>query len=704
MRWWLASLVLVAALHSVHANDLVDFDTEIIPILTRHGCNAGSCHGAAIGRGGFKLSLLGSDAGKDYDAIVHQRRGRRVNLSMSGKSLLLQKPSEQLEHEGGMKLDPDSHHFAKIEKWIQQGARRLEIRKLLEVVVSPNQIVLQHGGSFRLGVTAHFDDRTTSDVLSSTVLRADDPEAVNIDRSSGEIQVSRRGIQIVIARLLDRTIPIRITVPLNDQLQQEAARPEANEIDAIVNRQLDQLRLPHSPPAANSELLRRVTVDLAGRLPTLDEYRNFEAHPTYKAIVDRLLTSDDYAGYWALKWANVLSIDAKQLQPDGAKAFHRWLAAQVRNDAPVTDMARAMLTSLGDSYEVGPANFLRTGSSPGDLAEHASRVFMGARLRCANCHDHPLDQWTQDDYHGLAAVFAKVKRGQIVSVSKRGEVTHPVSGDAAIPRIPGHRYLEPDSDGRNNFAQWLTRWDNPYLARVTVNRVWQQLMGRGLVEPVDDLRATNPATNPELLDWLARDFVQNGFRLKHTIRTICLSAAYRRSSQSVPGNEADGKFFSHALTRPLEAEVIADAIADLTGVPIQHGDKKGVRAVSLTNNRAPSAVLDVLGRCDRATACTTNAVSSASLARTLHLINGPLINDRLTDPNGRLAKLLAEESDDEKVLDTLHLITLGRKADNRVYWQARLREASVPDPDQRTEFFQDLFWGLLTSETFFTNH
>jgi hypothetical protein len=604
-----------------------------------------------------------------------------------------------------LKLPEGSPQYDLLYRWVQQGARRIQRRRLVNLVVTPNHVVLDRTGqTIPVQVTAQFDDSQSRNVTSSTVLTADDPDAVSIDLTSGSLAVSRRGIHTVIARFLDRVVPIRLTVPLNDQVPKHGTTASDNEIDRLINKQLGELRLPTSPPTSDSLFLRRVSLDLQGRLPTLAEYRRFESEPEVDKLLDRLLGSDQYATYWAFKLANTLSVDAKQLQPEGAEAFHAWLVEQVASDTPVTTMAAAMLTSSGDSYINGPPNFLRSGSSPGDLAEHASSVFMGVRLRCANCHNHPLDHWTQDDYHGLAAVFAKVKRGRVVTVANRGEVTHPVTRQAAIPRIPGTRFLEAGSDGRAEFADWLTQQNNPYLARVTVNRIWQQLMGRGLVEPVDDLRATNPASNPELLDWLAQDFADHGFRLKHTVRAICRTQAYRRSSQSVPGNESDSKFFSHGLTRTLAAEVICDAIEDATGVPIPHGDQTNLRAVALTNNRIPSAALDVLGRCDRSLDCAAGSSGGTSLARTLHLINGPLINDRISDPAGRLAKLLASESDDERIVDTLHLITVGQLPNNRPAWQQRLSEANLQHVDQRREFFEDLFWGLLTSDSFITNH
>jgi hypothetical protein len=368
------------------------------------------------------------------------------------------------------------------------------------------------------------------------------------------------------------------------------------------------------------------------------------------------------------------------------------------------ESAKMMLTALGDSYANGAANFLRIGSSPGDLAEQVSRVFMGVRLRCANCHHHPLDHWQQDDYHGLAAIFARVRGDRIVTLSDRGEVTHPGTGQPAIPRIPGVRDLTEDVDGRVEFAQWLTSDRSPYLARVTVNRVWQQLTGRGLVEPVDDMRATNPATHPELLDWLAEDFASHGFRLKHTIALICQSAAYQRSSQPIPANESDRQYYSRANDRPLEAEVIADAIGDVTGVPLPTG--KAPRAISLTDNRFDSPSLDVLGRCNRSESCEGSSNSGSSLTRSLHLINGPLINKRLASPDGRLHRLLQHNADDAAVLEQLYLLTLSRppNAAELEHWSGQLATLQPAGREARAEFFEDLMWALMTSDAFITNH
>lgn len=703
-----------------HDQRLIDFDTQIIPILTRQGCNAGSCHGAALGRGGFKLSLFGSDAKADHIALAHQLQGRRVNLHDPERSLALLKASEQVGHEGGMRLEEDSDFFATMRSWIQQGAKRRQLRRLSRLVIDPSDVVLTESGkSVDVTVNAYFDDGSAADVTNATVFTADDPDAVRIDDETRRFTVSRSGVHVVIARYLDQVRPIRLTVPrsVSPGAQPPAQERQAsNEIDALINRQLDQLQLPSSPPVDGGRLLRRLTLDLAGRLPTADEFQTFQQRPDVTATIDRLLNSDDFAQYWAFRWANVLQIDSKQLQPQGAFAFHKWLKEQIAADASITSMARAMLTTTGDSFAEGPANFLRTGNSPGDLAEHVTQVFMGARMRCANCHNHPLDHWTQDDYHGLAAIFAKVSRGRVVSLSDRGAVTHPVTGQPALPRIPGERFLSPDDNGLLEFADWLTDESNPYLARVTTNRIWQQLMGRGLVQPVDDLRATNLATNPELLDWFSQELANQGFRMKPIIRSICLSAAYQRSSNSVAGNESDTVFYSRTLQRPLAAEVFADAVGDVTGVPLEYqtatssGDSVSsmTRAIAITDNHLPSNILDALGRCDRTQSCATGMngsdASGNPLARALHLINGPLINSRVSNPSGRLADLLDRQPDNFSVLDQLYVIALGHPAGDREIWQQRFDEAELDSVANRKAFFEDVLWSLLSSETFGTNH
>ncbi|TWT91852.1 DUF1549 and DUF1553 domain-containing protein [Neorhodopirellula pilleata] len=723
----IVSVVTVSAEERPAAQGVViDFDTEIMPLLTRHGCNAGSCHGAAIGRGGFKLSLLGSDAANDYDSITRSLEGRRVNRFQPERSLLLLKPSEQIGHEGGLVLEQNSAAFQKLFAWIEQRARRQRVRELVALTTIPESIVLDRpGDSVSFSVVAtwreHNRNETSSNVSDWTVLTPNDAEAVTIDRPTSRMIVHRPGVHVVIARFMDRVLPIRLTVPMPtgsqttvepNALAETSTEPldseRINPIDQFINTQLRELRIPSSPLADDHAFLRRVTLDLCGRLPTLTEIETFvtDTRPDRRAIrTDELLETRAFADYWALKWANILRIDAGQLQSEGAQAYHRWLADRIDHDEPFNQVARQLILSEGDSYEIGPANFSRFGNRPGDLAEHVSRSLMGVRLQCANCHNHPLDHWTQDDYHGFSAIFAKLTRGRIVSIAKRGEVTHPVTGQPAIPRIPGQRFLTADEDGREVLADWLTRERTPYLARVTVNRLWRELMGRGLVEPVDDLRATNPATHPELLEWLAQDFADHEFRFKHTIGKICHSQAYQRQCEPVLGNETDETFYSRKLARPLEAEVIADAIGDVTGIPLELDAPMTTRVVNLTNNLAESRTLDLLGRCDRTADCTGVNGASESLAQALYWINGPLLQDRVSAVDGKLFQLLRHSNDDGWVLDQLFLLTLTRPdASDSPFWKAELERDSDLDTETRRAFFEDVFWGILASQAFAANH
>ncbi|QDV44821.1 hypothetical protein Enr13x_46920 [Stieleria neptunia] len=697
--------------------EAIDFETQVVPILTRFGCNAGACHGAAIGRRGFKLSLFGSRPVDDQIAIVQELEGRRVNLDRPTQSLLLRKATETMEHGGGERFDDASPAYAILERWIAQGGKRLQRRQLTDLAVTPTNVLLKKtDDSVAVSVVARFDDGSTQDVTDVTSLTSDDSESVSIDRDSNRLTVHRRGEHVVIARYLDRVQAIRLGIPLGTQQLDPSTRDgrPGSVVDRWIDGKLRQLRIPASPRADDHEFARRVWLDLTGHLPSPDRLDAFVADRSddkRRRLIDRLLKTDQFAAYWALKWANLLGIDSKSLQPEGSQAYHGWLTESFRQDSPWNASALAMLTASGDGYVDGSVNFLRSGNGPDGLAELATRVFMGVRLRCANCHDHPLDHWTQDDYHGLAAIFAKLKRGRVVSTSTRGEVTHPVTGQPALARIPGTRDLSADDDGRMEFARWVTAPSNPYFARAAVNRIWAQLMGRGLIDPVDDIRATNPASHPELLDALADEFIAGGFRFRPIIRLVCNSDAYGRTSQTRPANQSDSVYYSHFLPRGLEAEVVAGAIADVTGVDIVYGADDQRDAIRLTDNRMDSETLDILGRCDREAACETPALSSGSLAKVLHFLNGDLLNRRLDDRQGRLTKWLQTYPDDFTLMETLYKQTLSRPLNDseRRYWAEQFDLATESggrwrDRQTRQMFFADAFWGLLTSETFLTNH
>ncbi|MFQ5733630.1 MAG: DUF1549 domain-containing protein [Planctomycetaceae bacterium] len=694
----------------------VDFNTEIIPVLTKAGCNAGACHGAAIGRGGFKLSLYGGNPAADYVAIVRQLEGRRVNLAHPDRSLLLVKSTEYVSHEGGDRFAMDSESARRIRRWIAEGAAPGGKRRLTQFVVSPeSRIVNSVGKSAALKAIATFDDGRTEDVTRFTVFTPEDPSAVKLASKGGALQatVRRRGEHVVIARFLDRVVPLRLIVPLSTVRVDHSRSPRKNFVDEFLLKKLETLRLPAAPPAGDSAFLRRATLDLTGRLPTPEEAGRFAADKRadkHKRLIDRLLKSDAFVDYQTFQYAKLLRIRSQPQDATGARTYHRWLRKQIRAGTSLKRVAATLITATGDSHTFGPANFYRTLKGPRNQAEFVSELFMGVRLRCANCHNHPLDHWTQDDYHGFSAIFAKVKTGRVITIGTRGEVTHPVTGEAAVPRIPGERFLDAEqTDGRKAFADWLTAGNNPYFAKAIVNRLWKSLMGRGLVEPADDLRATNPATHPELLDRLAKDFETHGYKIRRTLRLIAGSAAYARGQ--VPGVSktsgtsgllaADDRYYSRRIARRLEPEVLVDAVCDVTGVPEKFGGQSlGTRAVNLFDGKTRSQTLDILGRCDRSASCESGGSTGGGLTAKLHWINGEFLNRKVGDKRGRLGRAIAAGKSNAQIVEAFYLRALTRKptAKQAAYWNAQL--AAAKTPAERKAVLEDFVWSLLSCREF----
>ena len=688
----------------------VDFSNDLIPVFTKAGCNAASCHGAAIGRGGFKLSLYGGNPAADYEAIVRQVEGRRVNLARPEQSLIVLKPTKQIAHRGGRRLVDGKEGAELLLRWIRQGAGLISSRSLDRVEISPERHVAEKpGASIQLRATAFFSDGSKQDVTRWTVFTAEDPSAVKIDSESAAAKLLRRGRQIVIARYLDRVTPIELIVPLSSSKPDLAAEPRRGFIDREILEALSTLRLAPSPSTDDATFLRRVTLDLSGRLPNTAAVRAFLARTDPKkrrAVIDRLLASEEFSEYWALQLAKLLRINPGQQNRQGTLKYHQWLHQQVRENTGYDKLARTVILAAGDSHKVGPANFYRTVKGPRKQAEFMSEVFMGSRLRCANCHNHPLDRWTQDDYHGLAAIFARIEGEQVVKVKASGEVIHPRTLEKALQRIPGEAFLGADIvDGRGQLANWLTDPGNPYFARAIVNRLWKALMGRGLVEPADDFRATNPPTHPALLSSLADDFVKNGYDLRHTLRTIALSAAYSRSSKATEENKADGSFYSHALRQALEPEVLADAISDVLGVAGSYGEEpKGTRAVTLVDPKTRSVALDILGRCSREESCESPAGSTGGLQRKLHFFNGALLNARIAAPGSRLDKLITAGQPPLLIVEQFYLAALGRYpgAAENAFWKKQFT-GNIP-ADRQRELLEDFVWSLLVCNEFVSNH
>ncbi len=692
----------------------VDFANDLIPVFTTAGCNGGGCHGAAIGRGGFKLSLFGGDPKADHESIVRQLAGRRVNLARPQESLVYLKPTAATKHGGKQALDDSGEGARLLLRWIEQGARYLTQRTLVRVEVGP----LRHtaralGSSILLTATAHYADGSTRDVSRWTVFRAEDPSAVRVE--AGTAKVLRRGRHIVVARYLGEVRPVELIVPMTGGTVDLAAEPRRNFIDVEVLETLASLAVPVSGMADDATFLRRVTLDLTGRLPAVDRVGRFLADgdaAKRATLVDELLGSQEFVEYWTLQLAKLLRIRSQQkkglitITPQAARAYHEWLAQQIRDNVGYDGLARSLILAQGHSVETGQANFYRTVEDPRAQTEFVTELFMGSRMRCANCHNHPLDRWTQDDYHGLTAIFAKIGREQVVKLSPIGKAIHPVTGQPAAMRIPGERLLPAETrDGRRALADWLTSKENPYFAKAIVNRLWKAMMGRGLVEPVDDFRGTNPATHPVLLTKLADDFVSHAYDLRHTLRRIATSAAYARSADATAGNIADDRYYSHARRRKLEPEVLADAISDVLGVADRYGrEPDGTRAVALHDASIESDALDILGRCGRKASCEGAGAPVGALPRKLHLFNGALLNERLGVSGGRLDESIRAGHAPAQIVAEFYLAALGRHPSRteRRFWAEQID--AVDASDGRRGLLEDFVWSLLACSEFQTNH
>ncbi|QDT12944.1 DUF1553 domain-containing protein [Planctomycetes bacterium K23_9] len=681
----------------------VDFVNNIIPLLTKNGCNAGACHGAAIGRGEFKLSLYGSNPKADHIAMVRQLHGRRVNLAQPRESLVVRKPTEQTEHGGGQVFDLDSESAKRLTDWIVQGAPYQSVNRLTRVQIFPQKYIANAiGESIDLRAVAHFSAGSQLDVTKWTVFAAEDPLAVVVDVKTARATIQRPGRHVIVARYLSKVIPIEIIVPLTDVDVQSIAGTSNHFIDHEINATLQVLRLPPSRIADDDAFRRRVTLDLTGRLPAT---QGVGAKLNRDELIDQLLQSDQFTQYWTYWLVKLLRVRPQLNDRVNARTYYRWLANKVAGDASYKQIATELITATGDSHQNGPANFYRTVGGPREQAEFFSELFLGSRLRCANCHNHPLDRWTQDDYHGLAAIFAKVEPGKIVRDKPAGEVIHPLTGLPAVQRIPGEHDLATNVvDGRDALAKWATDSQNPFFAKAVVNRLWSHMMGRGLVEPVDDFRDTNPATHPALLDQLANDFVSHQYSLRHTLSVIARSDAYARSSNTNEWNMADEQFYSHAIRRPMEPEVLADVISDTLGVPDQYGDQaKGTRAISLIDPKTPSRSLDVLGRCGREMSCETISTTGA-LPQKLHLFNGDFLNARIAAPNGRLRRWIDAGKTPWQIVDGFYQVALGRRptAKEEMHWNSLLSQLTTTK--ERSAFLEDFVWGILVCEEFATNH
>jgi hypothetical protein len=699
-----SAVLLLSHIAAVAAENALVFRTDVLPVLTKAGCNAGACHGAASGQGGLRLSLFGYDPAADFERITREFGGRRVDLARPDASLLLRKPSETgVEHEGGRKLRHDSKGYALLRNWIAAGAPAgPPDLHVAGIAAEPADLLLENVGETRqLRVTAALSDGSKRDVSDLALYTANDDAVTEVSKS-GALTVTGRGLTSIMVRYSGQVAAVRIAVPLEGTGMADSEFPPANFIDEHIRAEFVRLRVSPAPVCDDAEFLRRVHLDLAGRLPDEAAVRAFlheSASPDKRQrVVNELLAGDAFVDFWTMKLADLLLLNG---QGAAAKAWHGWLREQVANNVPFDRVARSLITASGNPAQNGPAGFMLLASDPRDLSEHAGRIFLGAQIGCARCHAHPSDRWTQDDYHRFAAFFARITRdGGVVRVSDRGEVDDPKTGHPLSPKALGAKdvAIPENTDRRQMLADWMTDPANPFFARTLVNRVWKHLLGRGLVEPVDDLRPTNPATHPALLDALAVDFTAHGCDLRRLIRLIVSSRTWQLASRGGSADPAAARLFARAQLKELPAAVFADAVAQVTGVPDVFADyPAGTRAVQLISPATPSPALDVLGRCERKRSCDGASRAGGGLALALHLINGSTINDKLRA--GLAVELMARTN--REIIETLYLRAFTRFPTQKEFaaW-----DAALPLGEGRAEAVADLLWTVLNSREFAANH
>jgi hypothetical protein len=734
----------------------VRFATEVVPTFTKLGCNTGGCHGKASGQNGFKLSLFGFEPGEDHEFIVKEARGRRLFLSAPDSSLLLLKATAQVPHGGGKRLEKGSPSYALLRRWIGQGAPNdaPDAATVQRIEVLPAERILDRGASQQMIVVAYLSDGSTMDVTRLVQFEANQPEMATVSPAGLVAAKAIPGSITIMARYQSHVGVLRATVPLGAPVAD--LPPARNFIDELVFKQLKELGLPPSAVCDDSTFIRRATVDIAGRLPTKEEAQQFleDKDPKkHEKLIDRLLASGDYADYFANKWSAVLRNrrPSDKDDPKPTSDFHAWIRDSLDKNKPYDRFVREILMAEGKLGTSPPLVWYREVKEPTAQLEDVAQLFLGQRIQCARCHHHPLEKWSQQDYYGLAAFFSRleVKEATVKKKGKKGqpdipgepfrvsfkpgkaETLNPRTNQPVRPMGLGGPALDipPDTDPRQKLAEWLTAKENPYFARALVNRYWKHFLGRGLVDPEDDLRVSNPASNPQLLDALAKHFIAHDYDLKDLVRTICTAQVYRLSVEPNAYNARDTQNFSRFLPRRLQAEVLLDAIDTVTGSKTAFkGVPATTRAVQLPDNQFESYFLSAFGRPDAASACECERSSDASLAQALHLFNSEELLEKISgrkmasaskpdnkgkrgQPSqpaatggtigGRIRELVADKRPDREKIADLYLIALSRKP-TEAEGEALLTHIQKKGDAQAA--YEDILWALINTKEFLFNH
>ncbi|MGQ9822091.1 MAG: DUF1549 domain-containing protein [Thermogutta sp.] len=697
------------------AKPSVSFMLDVMPLFSRAGCNTGGCHGAARGKDGFRLSLFGYDPAGDHFRITRELPFRRVNLAIPEESLLVQKAVGAVPHTGGKRFEPDSESYRVLIAWLQAGAPYDGDRaaRVVDLEVFPPSSVLEGTGTEqRIVARAKYSDGTDRDVTNWVTFISNNDNSATVT-PEGRVTAGKRGEAFVLARFEGKTVASQVLVLPADLPYTPPAEQPANYIDELVLDKLARLRITPSPICDDATFLRRVTLDIAGRLPSEEEWREFAADGSAdkrSRVIDRLLEQKAFAEIWGMKWAELLMIrSSNTVSAKSAFLYNQWLTEGIAKNTPVNVLFREMLAASGGTFRNPATNFYQVETDTLKTTENVAQLFLGVRIQCAQCHNHPFDRWTMDDYYSFAAFFAQIgrKTGEdyretIVFNRGDGEVRHPVDNRVMKPRFLGG--AEPDTAGKDRralLAEWITSPENPFFAVNLANRIWAHFFGIGIVEPVDDVRVSNPPSNPRLYEALGRKLVEYDFDFKRLVRDICNSNTYQRSLESNPSNADDTRNFARAIPRRIQAEILLDCINQVTesqekfqGLPL------GARAVQIADGATSNYFLTTFGRSSRESVCACDVKTSPTLSQALHLINGQTVETKIRQ-GGLIARLLESGKSPEEVVSSLYVRAFSREPTAEE--KARLAEiiAAAPNPRQGLE---DIFWAVLNSREFVFNH
>jgi hypothetical protein len=699
----------------------VNFATEIEPILTKAGCNSGGCHGAQHGRGGFKLSLFGFDPAFDYLQIVQSNEGRRIVPNDPERSILIAKPALVMEHGGGEKLKHNGRDYTRIRQWLEDGAPAPNAKTDAEVTkleVFPAHRIMTPGEQQQLSIIATWSDGRREDVTSTAQFDALN-DSVAAVTPAGLITAKDAGETHVMIRFGGQAEVAQVTLPFA-KLEKFPDVPANNFIDQKLIAKWKDLGLTPSPLCSDDEFIRRLYLDAIGTLPAPDEIRAFLDSKDPKKreqAIEKVLERPEFIDWWALKWGDLLRINRTQLQEKGMWSFHNWVRGQVRDNVAIDAFVRDIVTAEGSTFIDGPANFFQIGRGFEEWSETTTQLFLGVRIGCAKCHHHPFEKWSQDDYYGMAAFFTRIGtknsqefgifgRETVIFIRNAGEATHPRKRTVVKPMpLDGDTKVSWDDefDRRKKLADWLTAPSNKMFARNIANRFWGYTMGRGLVEPLDDMRATNPASNPELLDALADELVKSKFDQKKLLKTIFSSRAYQLSHLSAPGNKIDTAniHFTRYTVKRLTAEQLADAVDFATGTREKYtGLPLGTKAIQLPDSEVKSYLMDTFGRPPRQVLCECERTTKPNIAQAMHLLNGEFLNKKISDKSGRVEKLLETKASVSKAVEELYLATWSRRPTPD---EQKKAEGWVNSAPNVRDGLQDLLWVLVNSREFLFN-